>query len=135
MIDIPLNKKLLTGIVLQILVAIFMTVDAGVISNLATLITFTAFVHLLSGFLFNNLFAYCLGRFKNNAGIISGITGGGLFILTALISYGTVSMITIKNQELLGAAYLVFALIWLSTLGLFIKAQQNTSTNRISAAA
>jgi DHA1 family bicyclomycin/chloramphenicol resistance-like MFS transporter len=132
LIKSPLNKKLLFGIVLQLLTAIIMTLSSGLLSNLVTLIVFTALVHLLSGFLFNNVFAYCLGRFSNNAAIASGITGGSLFIMTSVISYGTVSITTIKNQEWLGAVYICFALLWLIGFALFAGVRRKITAKSLS---
>jgi DHA1 family bicyclomycin/chloramphenicol resistance-like MFS transporter len=119
----PLIKKVSTAIVLQLSFAALMVVTAGFTTNLVTLMAFTAIVHLLSGFVFNNIFAYCLGRFSKNAGIASGVTGGSLYIVTSIFSYGIVNVMAIKNQQFLGIAYLLFAVLACITLVLFIKAR------------
>jgi DHA1 family bicyclomycin/chloramphenicol resistance-like MFS transporter len=119
----PLIKKLTIAILLQIVFAVLMIVTTKVGTSLITLIAFTVSIHLLSGFVFNNVFAYCLGRFSKNAGIASGITGGSLFIITSVFSYGIVNIITIKNQGWLGVAFLIFAITALVTLFFFVRAK------------
>lgn len=125
LINRPLNKKLTAGIVFQLSVAGLMAITAASYSNIITLIAFTAIVHITSGFLFNNVFAYCLGRFSGNAGVASGITGGGLFIITSVISYGTVNVLGIHDQGKLGIAYVIFALLWLTAFYFFRKSRKD----------
>ncbi|QEC74770.1 MFS transporter [Mucilaginibacter ginsenosidivorax] len=117
----PLLKKVWIAIALQTAFAALMIVASAFKTNLVTLMMFTAAVHLLSGFVFNNIFAYCLGRFSKNAGIASGVTGGSLYIITSVFSYGIVNVIAIKNQEFLGIAYLTFAVLACITFALFVK--------------
>ena len=111
LINRKLTKKLMVAVSLQIAFAALMFFTSGFEDTLLTLMIFTAAVHLLSGFLFNNIFAYCLGRFTENAGIVSGITGGSLYVITSIISYGTVSIIAVKNATNLGLIYFGFALL------------------------
>jgi DHA1 family bicyclomycin/chloramphenicol resistance-like MFS transporter len=106
-----LNGKLLVAMVLQLIAACLMIFTHEMMENLFTLMAFTIIVHLLSGFLFNNVFSYCLGRFSKHAGIASGITGGSLFILSSLFSYITVNILVVRNQEILGIAYLSFSFL------------------------
>lgn len=124
LINKPLNRKLLGGISIQLLLSLLMVAISYAYNSLIVLIVFTALIHLFSGFLFNNVFAYCLGRFSSYGGIVSGITGGGLFILTSIISYGTVNLITIKNATWLGGTFLFFASVWLLIFLSFIKASK-----------
>ncbi|HEX8021067.1 MFS transporter [Mucilaginibacter sp.] len=119
----PLIQKVSVALALQLSFAALMVSTAGIKTNLFTLMAFTALVHLLSGFIFNNIFAYCLGRFSKNAGIASGVTGGSLYIVTSFFSYGIVNLMAIRNQQLLGTAYLSFAILAVVTLVLFIKAR------------
>jgi DHA1 family bicyclomycin/chloramphenicol resistance-like MFS transporter len=116
-----LLKKVWIAIAFQTTFAVLMIVSSAFKTNLVTLMIFTAAVHLLSGFIFNNIFAYCLGRFSKNAGIASGVTGGSLYIITSVFSYGMVNVIAVKNQEFLGIAYLTFAVLACITFALFAK--------------
>jgi MFS family permease len=117
-------RKIVIATALQVSIAVIMITTAG----LYTLMFFVLLVHLLSGFLFNNFFSYCLGRFSKNAGIASGITGGGLYILTSFFSYGIVNLVAIKNQAWLGLAYLVFALLLSMVFALFAKVRYAAET-------
>jgi DHA1 family bicyclomycin/chloramphenicol resistance-like MFS transporter len=131
----PLVKKVFIAITLQTIFAALMVLSSGLKTNLVTLMAFTISVHLLSGFMFNNIFAYCLGRFSKNAGIASGVTGGSLYIITSIFSYGIVNIIAIKNQEYLGIAYLSFALLGCVVFGLFVKAKSTHEANKLVAEA
>jgi DHA1 family bicyclomycin/chloramphenicol resistance-like MFS transporter len=62
-------KKLVIAIVLQVTLAITMLISGHYFSDLITFVGFTLFIHLLSGFIFNSVFAYCLERFHTNAGL------------------------------------------------------------------
>jgi len=107
----PLVKKITVAVSLQILFSVLMIVAARVRSNLFTLMPFVVVIHLLAGFIFNNIFSYCLGRFSKNAGIASGITGGSLYIITSFFSYGIVNSVVVVSQGLLGGAYLFLTLL------------------------
>jgi hypothetical protein len=120
----PLTGKVLIAVCLQIFFAIVMIGVSGWTPTIFTFMPFIVVIHLGAGFIFNNIFAYCLGRFTKNAGVASGITGGGLFMITSFFSYGIVDSIAIKNQGLLGGAYLLLALLLLITFTLFRKAKK-----------
>ncbi|HEX9509755.1 MAG TPA: MFS transporter [Puia sp.] len=124
----PLSKKITTAIFLQLFFSALMIAVSGLRTNLYTLMPFVLIIHLLAGFIFNNLFAYCLGRFSKNAGVASGITGGLLYIITSLFSYGIVNSVIIKNQGLLGGAYLTLALLLYIVFLLFNRARFAYST-------
>lgn len=118
----PLDKKIPVAIGLQFVFATAMiAVTHFYASNLYTLLFFVMLLNVTAGFLFNNFFAYSLGRFSKNAGILSGFTGGSLFVITSILSYGIVNVLSIKNQLLLGIAYLVFVLLNAAAFTLFQK--------------
>jgi len=73
-------------------------------------LVFVALLNITAGFIFNNIFAYCISRFTKNGGIVSGLTGGSLFVITSFFSYGIVNALSIKSQVLLGSAYLLLIL-------------------------
>ncbi|TDH28637.1 MFS transporter [Segetibacter sp. 3557_3] len=107
----PLTRKIRIGIVLQLLCAIGLIAGSSFFQNIFFLMTMVLVIHLLSGFLFNNFFSYCLGRFSTNAGIASGITGGSMYIITSIFSYGVINALNIKSMALLGFGYLVLNLL------------------------
>jgi MFS transporter, DHA1 family, multidrug resistance protein len=118
----PLIAKVSIGNGLQIVFALGMIAVARIGSNLYTMMVFVLLLHLLSGFIFNNVFTYCLGRFSRNAGIASGLTGGGMYALSSFFSYGLVGLITVRNQGLLGVAYLILVGLMLGAFLLFRRA-------------
>jgi len=124
-INRPFNKKMLTALGLQISVSLIMGVLSGFWSGIYFFMGFTLAVHLLSGFMFNNVFAYCLQRFTKNAGIASGITGGGLYILTSVFSYCLANIIKVSDQQMLSWAYVAFALATGVTFYAFNIARKN----------
>jgi DHA1 family bicyclomycin/chloramphenicol resistance-like MFS transporter len=106
LIKIPFTKKIITAIALQAIFAGLMIFTPAANANIYSLIGFTICIHTCGGFIFNNVYSYCLGRFSKNAGTASGLTGGGMYIVSSLFSYGLVNLFAIKNQALLGAANL-----------------------------
>jgi MFS transporter, DHA1 family, multidrug resistance protein len=120
----PLTAKVSVANGLQILFALAMIAAARIASNIYTMMSFVLLVHLLSGFIFNTVFSYCLGRFQKNAGVASGLTGGVLFVLSSFFSYGLVGAISIRNQGMLGMAYLLLAVLLLGAFLLFRRAKE-----------
>src|ERR1700761_5697178 len=118
MIRRPMVPKVPIAIFLQILTGAAM-IGAAKFSNIYLMLGFVVVVHLLSGFIFNAVFAYCLGRFSSHAGVASGLTGGGMYVLSSVFSYGLVGTIPVKNQALLGAAYLFFAVLLFGAFWVF----------------
>lgn len=119
-INRPLDKKIPTAIGIQLILAVGMILVSNFYaSNIYTLLSFVMLLHITAGFIFNNIFSYCLGRFSRNAGIVSGLTGGGLFVITSFLSYGIVNTFAIRNQALLAGAYLTFVVLNVLTFTLF----------------
>ena len=123
LINRPFSKKIVTALVVQGVAIAGMLSTSGYSANLYTLMAFIIVIHMVSGFIFNNLFAYCLGRFQKNAGIASGITGGSLYVITSFISYTIANVLTIKTQALLAEAYIVMALVLWGAFALFTRAR------------
>ena len=103
--------------------------------SLLTLMTIVMALHIVSGFTFNTFYSHALGRFTTNAGIVSGITGGGTYIITSLLSYALVSVLDVQNLVILGMAYLLIASLIGGSLILFIQAQRRTAVREQSAGA
>jgi len=120
----PLDKKIPVAIGLQFVFAIGMiAVSYFYASNLYTLLAFVMLLNVTAGFIFNNLFSYSLGRFSKNMGIVSGLTGGSLFMITSFFSYGIVNTLAINTQVLLGVAYLVLIFFNVIAFSLFQRAR------------
>jgi DHA1 family bicyclomycin/chloramphenicol resistance-like MFS transporter len=116
----PLDKKIPAAMGLQAIFAIGMIAVSSLwSSNLYTLLIFVMLLNVGAGFIFNNLFSYALGRFHGHGGIVSGLTGGALFVITSFFSYGSVNALAIKTQTSLAVAYLVFVLLGVIAFMLF----------------
>jgi MFS transporter, DHA1 family, multidrug resistance protein len=134
MIGKPLDAKIPVAIGVQLVLAILMitvsrwvTVSRPVsgirVSGIYVMLFFVILLHMVAGFIFNNLFAYSLGRFSSNAGVVSGLTGGGLYVITSIFSYGMVSVLAIRNLTVMGVGYLTLVLLIGLAYGLFRKAR------------
>lgn len=100
----PLAKKVTIAVTVQVILVLLMISTASITSNIYTLIGFTMGINVCGGFIFNNIYGYCLSRFSKNAGVASGLTGGGTYMLSSLFSYGFVNLYAVKSQLLLGFA-------------------------------
>jgi MFS family permease len=122
MLRIRLEKKLSVALGIQVASgALAIIISMSGLTNIFVMISFVLLQHGVAGFVFNNLFAYCLGRFSRNAGIVAGLTGGASYIISSFSSYGTVSILGVTNQTSLGAAYLVLNICVVITYSLFRK--------------
>lgn len=120
-IDKPFLPKLRLANTLQIAITLLMIVSAMAASNIYTLIFFAFLIHVCVGFIFNNYFAFCLGRFPQMAGLTSGLSGGSNFIITAVASYTAVGILHPESQVDLGKAYLVVGIAALLIFQLLVK--------------
>ncbi|MBF4484842.1 MULTISPECIES: MFS transporter [unclassified Flavobacterium] len=128
----PLAKKITIAVTVQVILVILMISTASITSNIYTLIGFTMGINVCGGFIFNNIYGYCLSRFSKNAGVASGLTGGGTYMLSSLFSYGFVNLYAVKSQLLLGLANISLIFIVVIVLMIFNKYRvQNLATNMI----
>lgn len=100
---------------IQLLLIVLMFFASYFSNKIYSLVAFAFLIHVTAGFIFNNYFSYCIGRFPNSAGIAGGLTGGVAFIITSAISYGIVAAIKPQVQLEVAEGYFV-----LGILGLFI---------------
>lgn len=110
MIKVSFRKKITTAAFLLLVFSSLMIVLMPYIDSLVMMMCFVGAIHLLGGFIFNNFFSYCLGRFSKNAGIASGITGGALYIVTSVLSYSLINSLYLKTAPRLAVAYLILAI-------------------------
>jgi len=128
----PLDRKIPIAIALQFVFVVSMiAVSHFYPSSLFTLLFFVVLLNITAGFIFNNFFAYSLGRFSKNAGIVSGLTGGALFVITSFLSYGAVNILSVKNQALLGIVYLLFIVLNALVFTLFQKYRYSAEQKRV----
>lgn len=115
------QSKIISAAVLLMVFATLMITLTLVYDNLALMMSFVVMIHLSAGFIFNNFFSYCLGRFAKNAGIASGITGGALYIVTSILSYSILNTLHLKIAPLLGTAYLILAITIGIVFAIFVR--------------
>ncbi|WP_200974817.1 MFS transporter [Echinicola sp. 20G] len=121
MIRYPFHRKLMMGSILSVVVGVLMCMVSKFYSNIYTLISLTLALHLLSGFLFNNVYAYCLRRFSTNAGTASGLTGGGIYIVSSILIFGVIRLVSIEGQLILALVNLVLVVLMCFTVYFYLK--------------
>jgi MFS transporter, DHA1 family, multidrug resistance protein len=112
------SKMMIAGpsfFLLSNLMVIVMHYDPSFIAMMTLIIL----LHVAGGFTFNSFYTFALGRFSSNAGILSGIVGGGTYILTSIFSYTVVSTLQVRDPLSLSLAYLSFAVLIGSTFIVF----------------
>lgn len=98
---------------------IFLMFVASYFSNtIYSLVAFAFVIHVTAGFIFNNYFTYCIGRFPNSAGLAGGMTGGVVFIITSAISYGIAAMIKPEIQLEVAEGYFIMGILGLLILSM-----------------
>lgn len=110
-INKPFLKKMMVNLGLQILFVLLMFISIQFISSIYTLIFFAFLIHVTAGYIFNNYFTFCLGRFPKNAGIASGLTGGVTYVIVSFLSYSVISLLPAKDEHNLNSSYLLLAVI------------------------
>ena len=106
-----LAKKVITALVVQISLVFLMIFTVPFGSNIYTLVGFTIGIHMCGGFIFNIIYGYCLSRFSKNAGVASGLTGGAMYMVSSVFSYGFANLYAVKSQILLGIANISLILV------------------------
>lgn len=107
----PLYKKIPFALGLQFLSAsLLIGISVLFAPSVYIMMPFVIAQHVVVGFVFNNYYAYSLGRFSQNAGVSSGLSGGGFYVFSSLFSYGSASLLAVKSQMLLGVAYLLLTI-------------------------
>ncbi|MCD0464974.1 MFS transporter [Flavobacterium sp. ENC] len=107
----PLGKKVGIAFGIQILLVLLMIFTSSLLMNIYTLIGFIIGIHIAGGFIFNIIYGYCLTRFSRNAGVASGLTGGVMYMISSVFSYGFANLFKVKSQLLLGVADLSLLVI------------------------
>jgi len=103
--------KLRWANVIQILWGVLMFVLGRFYSNIYLLMCFVFCMHVCAGFIYNVYFTYCLIRFPQNAGLSSGLTSGGSYLVTSVLSAALVQVIHITDQAALAVGYISLALL------------------------
>jgi DHA1 family bicyclomycin/chloramphenicol resistance-like MFS transporter len=99
---------------LALIVAMFFA--SYYLNTIYSLVAFAFAIHITAGFIFNNYFAYCIGRFPDSAGIAGGLTGGVAYILTSGITYGIVAILKPEMQIKVAEGYFILGILGLLVL-------------------
>ncbi|MBC7556509.1 MAG: MFS transporter, partial [Chryseobacterium sp.] len=75
LIDKPFMPKIRTANYIQLALIVAMFFASFYANTIYSLVAFAFLIHITAGFIFNNYFAYCIGRFPDSAGIAGGLTG------------------------------------------------------------
>ncbi len=121
----PLYRKIPFALALQVMSASLL-ISASVLfgSSLYVMMGFVIIQHMVVGFVFNNFYAYCLGRFSQNAGVLAGLSGGSFYVLSSFFSYGSANLLAVKSQTILGVAYLLLTMGVIAMYLVFRKTEQ-----------
>ena len=103
----PLFGKTFIACFVQIVMVVLMIVAASLGTNIYTLVAFAGIIHFMSGFNFTNYFTRNLTMFPNMAGLAAGVTSGGNYIITSLLTYSIALVIQTQNQKQLGFSYAI----------------------------
>lgn len=101
---------------IQLFLIVLMIICSLFMNNIYSLVAFAFVIHVTAGFIFNNYFAYCLGRFPQSAGVAGGLTGGLAFIITSAISYGIVAILKPQIQLHVAEGYFILGFLGLLIL-------------------
>jgi MFS family permease len=134
LITVPLPKKIPVAITLMAVFSGLMILTATIHTNIYIMIGLTICIHTTGGFIFNVIYGYCLGRFSKNAGTAAGLTGGGMYIVSSMISYGLVSIYGIRNQTILGTSNITGVILIVILFIAFSKFRNNRLKEEADAA-
>lgn len=116
LISKPFLPKIRFANFIQLALIAAMLLASFYMNSIYSLVAFAFVVHITAGFIFNNYFAYCIGRFPESAGMAGGLTGGVAFIFTSALSYGIVALIKPQNQLHVAEGYLAMGILGLIIL-------------------
>jgi multidrug resistance protein len=128
-INRPFVRKMTLNLGLQLLFVVFMIISIQYVENVYAMLGFAFIIHVTAGYIFNNYFTYCLGKFPKNAGIASGLTGGINYVIVSFLSYGIVSFLPAKDETNLAMSYLVMTV--LSVLIMLLVVRLNRSQAKL----
>lgn len=112
------RKMFLAMLLLFLFIAgMFTTSGAG---SLLVLMLFVIFLHTVEGFIYNVQFTYNLTRFPQHAGTASGLTSGGCYLVTSIVSTVITKTYSINGQKELSYSYFSLGIALLLVL-IFLK--------------
>lgn len=107
--SIPTNAS--RANLLQIGLIFAMLIATSLYARLPFMMLFVVLIHVVVGFVYNLFFTYCLTRFPQNAGVASGITSGGSYMVTSIFSTLILAIVYVDGEHALAICYLILALL------------------------
>ena len=95
----------------QIGLIFLMMILAPLFNKLPLTMVFVVFIHLMVGLVYNLFFTFCLTMFPKNAGMASGVTSGGSYMVTSVFSTVVLSLIAVTEERQLAVCYLILAVL------------------------
>ena len=111
-----LSTRLILANAVQLGLICLMYFLTSIYTSLPFLMMFVVLIHMMGGIIYNLFFTYCLTRFPLNAGVASGLTSGGSYLVTSCVTSLLFGIIVIKDQPSLAIGYLILGLLTTSLL-------------------
>ncbi len=127
MLKKPLLSKIIAAVTISFIVVMLMVFFTSKNENIWILLGFSLPLHLLCGFVFNNVYAYCLQRFTQNAGTASGLTGGGIYIISSAMGYGLIHLFDIKTAHSFSYINAIIIVLLSIAIAFFTRIQKGAS--------
>ncbi|GAA4318267.1 MFS transporter [Mucilaginibacter gynuensis] len=124
LINKPLLFKIVPATVILLLLVAGMVLTTAYTENIWILVGFTLPLHVISGFVFNNVYAYCLQRFTQSAGTASGLTGGGIYVISSVVGYGLINLFNIRSAHSFAYINLIIALLMAAAVAVFVNVKK-----------
>jgi predicted MFS family arabinose efflux permease len=115
-----LSQRLILANAIQLGLIVLMYFLTAIYTGLPFLMLFVVLIHMMSGVIYNLFFTYCLTRFPLNAGVASGLTSGGSYLVTSCVTSLLFGLIVIKDQASLAIGYVILGLVTTALL-LFLR--------------
>jgi MFS family permease len=125
MIQKPIISKLQIAGPILLILPIILLATMEYVPSLQLMIVIVLVLHTVSGFIFNIFYAYAFGKFSTHAGIVSGLIGGGTFIITSIVTFVMSSLLVINTPFILGLAYGIIEVMITGLLITFVLLRSN----------
>ena len=116
----PLINKVTVSASVILLMSLLLIGTMTYFPSLYLMIGIVVTMHIAGGFTFNIFYSFALSRFSSHAGIVSGLTGAGTYIISSLVTFAIASVLNLKDPVVLGVGYLCIVTIMIASFILFV---------------
>ncbi len=128
------KKALLGRIFFALAISLLMTILMYFLlqkdNSIYLLMSFVLLLHMAEGFIYNIVFTYCLIRFPVHAGVSSGLSSGGSYLVTSLVSFLMTRFISFHEAYQLAYSYLILILV-IGGIVLFLRSKKIESLVKV----